>query len=81
MPPTFGKSFLKNPIALFHLVVQVPKRYQAVVVFIIIKEQCIVSNGYFPASVFYLHKLLIKIQIGVKSRNWYFFPNACPPGA
>lgn len=81
MPPAFEKSILKNPIVLFYSVVQVPKCYQADALLIIIKEQCVISYGYFPAPVFYLHKLLVKIQTGFESRNWYFLPHACPPGA
>ena len=60
---------------------QVSQCYQAVSLFIIVKEQCIIGYGCFPTSVFYFYELVIKIQIRTESRNWDILSHACPPGA
>ena len=60
----------------FIVLTQISQWYQAVPMFIVAQEQCVVSHVYFPTSVFYFHQLVIKIQIRVEIRNRYIFPHA-----
>ena len=50
----------KKYIYIFYLV-QVSQCYQAVSLLIFVKEQCIIRNGHFPASMLYFYELVIKI--------------------